>query len=60
MVIDSTGNVGIGTAAPIGQFTVHNGTDGNTVITADAGEGRIMSLNDADNAYKPLKFYGSI
>jgi len=58
--IKADGNVGIGTAAPkYAGLHIHNGTDGNLALTSEADEARILSMNDADNAYKPLKYYGS-
>ena len=60
LTIQSGGNVGIGTNAPFSQFHIKDATDANfTVSCGVASEVRLISINDADNDYKAMKFYGS-
>ena len=60
MLIANTGKVGIGTASPASQFHQSDATDANFHISCEvASEARLQSLNDANNAYKAMKFYGS-
>jgi hypothetical protein len=51
--------VGIGTNSPFSQFHIKDATDANfTVSCGVASEVRLISINDADNDYKAMKFYG--
>ena len=60
MVILADGKVGIGTTDPKARFHVHEATDANLQISCGvASEARLLSVNDADSAYKAMKFYGS-
>ena len=60
LVVRGDGNVGIGTGAPLYDLHVNNASNSNLCISVGtADEVRILSMNDADDAYKALKFYGS-
>jgi hypothetical protein len=56
----TAGNVGIGTGSPGTNLHITDASDSNLKFSVEvADEARIISINDADNAYEPLKFYGS-
>jgi hypothetical protein len=60
LVVKGSGKVGIGTNAPFSQFHIKDATDANfTVSCGVASETRLISINDGDNDYKAMKFYGS-
>ncbi|HZL16146.1 MAG TPA: immunoglobulin-like domain-containing protein, partial [Polyangia bacterium] len=62
LVIDPSGNVGIGTAAPAATLQVRSGTDQNFTVgigTPLSTGVYIQSLNDATNAYKGMAFAAS-
>ena len=51
---------GDGSATFAGIVQITDATDSNLKLSAEvADEVRLISINDADNAYKALKFYGS-
>ena len=59
VVIDSSGNVGIGTSSPISPLHINVGTNQNLrVFTANSAP-TIASLNDANSAYAALGYTGS-
>ena len=66
-LIDTSGNVGIGTSSPSGKLTVRAGTNENlTVNSGGGGDMRLSALNDAVSATtqlsiqaNPLLFRGS-
>ena len=71
MVFDSAGNVGIGTTTPDAllnlsssgngyRFKIDDTTNNHTVgIYSDATSARIVSLNNAENAYEPFAISGA-
>ena len=64
MRLTSTG-LGIGTSSPSakldvrGNFVVSDGTNGNVKAYVDSNKGYVQSLNQAQNAYRPLNLMGS-
>ena len=60
LVVDSSANkVGIGTASPATTLHITENTNSNLEIDGSvAGEMRLISINDARNAYEDLVFYG--
>jgi hypothetical protein len=64
MHLDQSGNVGIGTTAPLTKFHVNNGTNRDLLIGSDASQlgtsGMFLgSFNDGATAYAPLSIIGS-
>lgn len=66
LIIQETGNVGIGTASPFAKLQVNTGTDQNLYVQpgnyagGPAGAGiSIRSLNDANSAPEPFTVQGS-
>ncbi len=59
MVIDDSGNVGIGTTSPDSKLQVNVGTDQNVAINSSVGVARISSYNDGATLSTPLKINGS-
>jgi hypothetical protein len=60
MVLDGSGNLGIGTSSPGGKLTVKTGTNENlSVLTGGSGDMRISALNDAASATVQLSIQGS-
>ena len=59
MLIDSSGNVGIGTTSPNSKLEVNLGTNQNIGFNSDSSVARISSYNDAFSASSPLKINSS-
>jgi hypothetical protein len=56
----SSGKVGIGEGTPLYNLHTHSASNSNLCIDVSvADQARVLSMNDADNAYKPLKYYAS-
>jgi hypothetical protein len=59
LIINSSGNVGIGTISPSGKLTVKAGTNENvTIASLGGGDMRISALNDAASATVQLSIQG--
>jgi hypothetical protein len=61
-VINSSGNLGIGTASPLLKLQVKTQTDGNLAVANSlvAGGVRVQAFNDAGSASVPLEIDGSV
>jgi hypothetical protein len=58
VVIDSSGNVGIGTTSPASLFHVKIATNENIRFSGGSGDTRIVALNDAGSASTQLSLQG--
>ena len=59
VIIDSSGNVGIGTTSPASKLVVRTSTDHNFEVEETGGELRLSALNDARSANIGLQFAAS-
>jgi hypothetical protein len=59
MVIQSSGNVGIGTPTPLTPLQVHPATNANLGIDSQSGEARLGAFNDAGTTNVPMRFQAS-
>jgi hypothetical protein len=59
MVIQSSGNVGIGTPTPLTPLQVHPATNANLGVDSQSGEARLTAFNDAGTANVPLNLQAS-